>query len=169
VYDGVAFLNSLLKTQVGGRIVLSLKKSFLPAVPVLLRLVVLLPLCFAPAFAQKSASDDAALPKYDTQTEIKTKGIVDDLKLVSVGPNKEITELTVKSGSDMISVFTCPKSFEEEMGITIAKGDEVAVTGSKVKRDGADVILGREVIKGNDTLMLRDEKGVPVWTWHTKK
>jgi hypothetical protein len=27
-------------------------------------------------------------------------------------------------------------------------------------------ILAREVVKGTDTLVLRDDKGNPVWTWH---
>jgi hypothetical protein len=52
------------------------------------------------------------------------------------------------------------------MGSTLAKGDEVSLTGSKVKQDGADMILAREVVKGNDTLVLRDDKGKPVWNWH---
>jgi hypothetical protein len=43
------------------------------------------------------------------------------------------------------------------------KGDELSFTGSRVKQDGGDVILAREVVKGNDTFVLRDAKGSPVW------
>ena len=35
----------------------------------------------------------------------------------------------------------------------------------KVKEGEADMILAREVVKGTDTLVLRDAKGVPVWSW----
>ena len=35
-----------------------------------------------------------------------------------------------------------------------------------IKQGEADLILAREVVKGNDTLVLRDEKGNPVWSWH---
>jgi hypothetical protein len=49
------------------------------------------------------------------------------------------------------------------MGMTFSKGDEIALTGSKVKQEGADLILAREVVKGTDTLLLRDDKGRPVW------
>ena len=52
------------------------------------------------------------------------------------------------------------------MGVSFKKGDEVALTGSKVKKDEADLILAREVVKGTDTLVLRDEKGKPIWDWH---
>ena len=51
------------------------------------------------------------------------------------------------------------------MGVSFAKGDEIALTGSKVKQDTADLVLAREVVKGSDTLVLRDDKGNPVWTW----
>jgi hypothetical protein len=54
------------------------------------------------------------------------------------------------------------------MGVGFSKGDEIAVTGSKVKQDGADLVLAREVVKGNDTLVLRDDKGNPVWNWQRK-
>jgi len=37
------------------------------------------------------------------------------------------------------------------MGVAFSKGDAIAVTGSKVKQDGADLILAREVVKGQDT------------------
>jgi hypothetical protein len=51
------------------------------------------------------------------------------------------------------------------MGVSFAKGDEIALTGSKVKQDAADLVLAREVVKGSDTLVLRDDKGNPVWAW----
>jgi hypothetical protein len=55
------------------------------------------------------------------------------------------------------------------MGISFTKGDQIAVTGSKVKQDTADVILARELVKGSDTLMFRDDKGKPVWDARTGK
>jgi hypothetical protein len=52
------------------------------------------------------------------------------------------------------------------MGMSFSKGDEIALTGSKVKQDGADLILAREVVKGADKFLLRDDKGHPVWKGH---
>lgn len=108
----------------------------------------------------------ASLPKYDLTTETKMKGTVQELKLPEKGSEKDGAHLVVKSGADTLDVYLCPKSFLEDMGSTLAKGDEVSLTGSKVKQDGADMILAREVVKGNDTLVLRDDKGKPVWNWH---
>jgi len=128
-------------------------------------LLLLVLLTVAPALAQKNNSDETVLPKYDSHTETKTKGVVDEITEFPLANKREITELMVKSGSDTFRVFLCPKSFQDEMGVSFSKGDEVAFTGSKVKLEDADVILGKEVVKGNGTLLLRDDKGNPVWTW----
>jgi hypothetical protein len=100
-------------------------------------------------------------PKYDPTTEAKFKGTIEDLKL----PPKGIAHLMIKSGDDTLDIYLCPKSFIDDMGVSFAKGDEVAFTGSKVKDGDAEMILAREVVKGTDTLILRDDKGNPVWNW----
>lgn len=125
--------------------------------------------CVSPGLAQKALLDDSGLPKYDLHTETKIKGVVDAVNLLSVGTRKDFTELIIKTGDDSSHIYLCPKPFEEEMGISFAKGDQIAVTGSKVKQDTADVILARELVKGSDTLLFRDDKGKPVWDARTGK
>jgi hypothetical protein len=120
----------------------------------------------AGAQAQKRKPPAAAPPKYDLQTEAKFKGTVEELKLPPKGSEKEITHLLVKNGTDTFDIYLCPKSFLDDMGMNFSKGDELAFTGSKVKQDGADLILAREIVKGDNTFVLRDEKGGPVWNWH---
>ena len=107
----------------------------------------------------------AQAPKYDLATETKFKGTIAELKLPEKGNNKEIAHLTIKAGTDTFDLYLCPKSFMDDMGVSFAKGDEIAFTGSKVKEGEADMILAREIVKGTDTLVLRDAKGVPVWSW----
>ncbi len=114
--------------------------------------------------AQKSPPA-APGPKYDLHTEVKIKGIVDDVKLPPKGSEKEIVHLLVKDGSNSVDVYLCPKSFFDDMGMSFAKGDEVTMTGSKVKQGDADLFLVREIVKGTDTFALRDAKGEPVWDW----
>jgi len=117
----------------------------------------------ASASAQKAQAAASKGPKYDLQTETKLKGTVDELKFPPKGSEKEIAHLMLKSGSDTADLFLCPKSFLDDMGMAFNKGDELTLTGSKVKQDGADIILVREIVKGNDTFVLRDAKGSPVW------
>lgn len=124
---------------------------------VLLTLITLL-VCSAVSLAQ-------AGPKYDASTEAKFKGTIEELKIPPKGKEKEIAYITIKSGSDTFEIYLCPKAYIDDMGVIFAKGDEVAFTGSKVKQGDIDMILAREVVKGTDTLILRDDKGNPVWNW----
>ena len=96
-----------------------------------------------PGRAQKAQQDGGSIPKYDLHTEMKTKGIVDEVNLLPLGTRKDCTALIIKAGD----------SFQEEMGISFGKGDEIAVTGSKVKQQAFNVILARELVKGTDTLL----------------
>jgi hypothetical protein len=108
------------------------------------------------AFAQ-------APPKYDPATETKLKGTVEELKFVPPSGGKPVAYLVVKSGADTVQVFLCPKTFLDQMGTTFKPQDKVEVTGSKVKQDGEDLILAREVDKGDDMLTLRFKDGKPAW------
>ena len=113
--------------------------------------------------AQSAPKNAQSVPKYDPSTETKMKGTIEDLKLPEKGHEKEIVHLVMKNGDEAVDIYLCPKSFMDDMGVTFNKGDEIAFTGSKVKLDGADMILAREIVKGQDTLVLRDDKGKPVW------
>jgi hypothetical protein len=109
------------------------------------------------AFAQ-------APPKYDPATETKFKGVVQELKLVPPTGGKPIAYLLLKSTPEALQVFLCPKKFLDEMGVDFKADDAVEVTGSKVKQDGADLTLAREVVlKSGDTLTLRFKDGKPAW------
>lgn len=117
--------------------------------------------CFA--FCMSATVSAQTAPKYDAASEIKLKGTVEDLKVPAKGHEKEIVHLVMKNGDQMLDIYLCPKSFMDDMGVTFTKGDEIAFTGSKITRDGTDMMLAREVVKGQDTLVLRDGKGKPVW------
>jgi TolB-like protein/predicted Ser/Thr protein kinase len=119
--------------------------------------------------SQIAQPDDGSLPKYDLDSETKSKGIVEEVNLLPLGRTKDFTELVMRDGADKLHVYVCPKPFQEEMGISFSKGDEVAVTGSKVKQGASDVILARALVKGTITIQFRDEEGNPVWDWRTSK
>ena len=110
----------------------------------------------ASAFAQ-------AQPKYDPTTENKLKGIVEQLKLVPPTGGKSVAYLVIKNGEGTVQIFLCPKRFLDDMGVNFKAGDEIQVTGSKVKQDGTELILAREVAKGGDTLIVRFKDGKPAW------
>ena len=118
-----------------------------------------------PSAAQKPQGETGA-PKYDARTQTTIKGTVEEVKLPAKG--NEIAHLMVKSGSVIVDVYLCPKSFLDDMGLSFSKGEEVAVTGSKITQDSGDMVLARSIEKGNDNVTLRDDKGTPVWNWQRK-
>jgi hypothetical protein len=118
-------------------------------------------LLVASLVAQKTPKPSS--PKYDLQTEAKIKGPIEEVKLPPKGSEKEIVHLLVKNGTESADVYLCPKSYFDDMGMDFSKGDEITLTGSKVKQGEAEFVLAREVVKGNNTFVLRDAKGAPVW------
>ncbi len=113
--------------------------------------------------AQKPSPKPSASPTYDLKTEVKIKGTVDEVKLAGTDSKTKVTRLVVKSGPESIEVALCPKSFLDDMGVSFSKGDELEITGSKVKHDDLNEVLARQIVRGNDTVVLRDQKGKPVW------
>ena len=125
--------------------------------------------CAVPALSQKTAKDPGTGPKYDLQTETKTKGVIEEINVLPMGTRKDFTELIVKVGDNKIHIYLCPEPYEKEMGINFSKGDQISVTGSKVKQEESEVILAREIERAGDRLLFRDDKGNPVWDWRTGK
>jgi hypothetical protein len=85
-------------------------------------------------------------PKYDLHTEVKIKGTIEEVKLPPKGSEKEIVHLLVKSGTDSVDVYLCPKSFFDDMGMDFGKGDEITLNGSRVKQGETDLVLARELV-----------------------
>jgi hypothetical protein len=111
-----------------------------------------------PSFSQ-------ATPKYDPATETTFKGIVEELKLVPPTGGKPVVYLVLKSNPDGGQIFLCPKKFLDEVGMVFKVDDPLEITGSKIKQNGTDLTLAREVVKvnGGETLTLRFKDGRPAW------
>ncbi len=131
--------------------------------------LLLLVLAVSTALAQKNNSTPAVAPKYDVSKEIKLKGSVEEVKEVPGAKGEIGVELMVKTGTEVVNVRLCPNGVLKEFEVSFAKGDQVEITGARVKVDETDVVLAREIVSGNSTLVLRDKRGAPVWTWLTKE
>jgi hypothetical protein len=106
-------------------------------------------------------------PKYDPATETTVKGTVRELKLVPPTGGKPIVYLVTNTGpdkeKDTVQILLCPKSFLDQMGIAFKVDETIEVKGSKVKQDGTDLILAREMVKAGETLTFRFPDGKPAW------
>jgi len=100
-------------------------------------------------------------PKYDRTQEVKIKGTVEEVR--EVAGQWEGTHLVVKTSTSTVLVHVGPSAFLKEMDTTFKPGDVVEVTGAKAPNTTEEEILAREVTVGNNTVVLRDDKGIPIW------
>lgn len=75
----------------------------------------------------------------------------------------EKTHLTVKTNKETIEVHLAPSWFLAEQDFDLTPQDKITVLGSRIKLDGEEAIVAREIKKGERTLVLRDRDGFPVW------
>lgn len=101
---------------------------------------------------------------YNPSTETTITGTVDDVKnLPSPGRGGGGLHLTVAATAGPVEVHVGPASFVTAKNVTFAKGDTLTVVGSKATIAGQEVLIAREITKGDQVLTLRDAKGLPLW------
>ncbi|HUO24024.1 MAG TPA: hypothetical protein VMU61_00055 [Candidatus Aquilonibacter sp.] len=109
------------------------------------------------------------MPMYDPSTETTVKGTVQDVQ--EGGTNSghmghmhhQGIHLLLKTDDATYPVMVGPSSFVKDKDFEFAKGDQIEVTGSKVKFHDKDALIARQIKKGDKVLTLRDEKGTPEW------
>jgi len=116
-------------------------------------------------WAQKPEGRPAGPPKYDPKTESTIRGTVEEIKHYPSQKGWRTGEhLMLKTEGGTVDVHLGPTDYWEKNGFSLAKGDSLEVTGSKVKVDDAEVMLAREVKKGEKSVTLRNAQGVPAWS-----
>lgn len=130
-------------------------------------------LALAAAASQALASNTAGVPAkdpvYDPATVVNVPGIVASVKRVPPGSLLAGVHLMVKSKTGTFDVYLGPSDFLKFLKVSFPVGDQIEVTGSKVKLGNADVILTRKVNDGYALVTLRDANGAPVWQSWSKE
>jgi len=121
-----------------------------------------------PAFGGgKDAAGD--VPQYNTKTEVDFVGTIVKVREVSRAEAFAGIHLTIQSKGDAIEVYLAPADFIKLMDMPLRAGlKDVTVIGSRVKFEGSDLVLARELRVDKTVLSLRDEKGFPNWLWTTR-
>jgi len=106
------------------------------------------------------------LPQYNLKTETNFVGTIAKVREVPIGEAFAGIHVTMQSKSETIEVYLGPADFIKLMGMPLRPGvKDVTVIGSKVKFEGSDLVLARELRIDHTELLLRDEKGFPNWIW----
>jgi hypothetical protein len=102
---------------------------------------------------------------YDTNTVETIKGRVTKVERIIQTKGRSCgIHLMIKTDKETISVHLGPAWFIEKQDIKINVKDTLKVKGSRINYEGTPAIIAAEVEKENQTLHLRDEIGIPVWS-----
>ena len=101
---------------------------------------------------------------YDPKTEITLTGSIENVQQQSCMGGRTGTHLMLKTQSETDDVCVGPPGYVQQKGFSFAKGDQVEVIGSRVKFDGKDVVVARQITKEKQVLTLRNAQGIPAWS-----
>lgn len=107
----------------------------------------------------------APAPKYDVHSEVTLKGTITDISERNCPISGSMGfhfNLKTADGSS-IEVHVATSKFIKDYEVSLNKGDQVEVVGSKAKFEGADIIMAREVTRGTDVFVFRFKDGKPAW------
>lgn len=113
-----------------------------------------------------SAQDSAAakIRTYDPASAVSLTGVsiirVDTLKR---GDDSSLSAL-LSSGTDSISAMIGPVTFLMSNSLTLAAGDVIDISGSRLMMAGKPMLMATEIRKGETKVVLRDKAtGAPAW------
>lgn len=101
---------------------------------------------------------------FDTDTIETIKGEVVSVDIVT--PVKGMSggiHLMVKTDKEEIPVHLGPAWYIENQDTRIEPKDIIEVKGSRIELETKTIIIAAEIKKGEECLVLRDEKGIPAW------
>jgi hypothetical protein len=116
---------------------------------------------------------------YDTSSEAMLTGTVADIR--GRGPGRlgwlmrvhtlglmhkaaDTAELLLKTDTDTVRIQLGPAAFLNERKVDIRKGDRLIVTGPRVPAGDSQVMVAREIRKGDTVWALRTAAGQPLWS-----
>jgi hypothetical protein len=101
---------------------------------------------------------------YNPATVETLSGVVESVDKVT--PLKGMysgIHIMLKTGKETISVHLGPEWYVKRLDTKIQKGDNIEIKGSRVTFAGMPAIIASLVKKGDSTLVLRDDAGIPAW------
>lgn len=104
------------------------------------------------------------MPRYDKAAEVTLTGTVDAVQPHQGRKGGSGLHLAFKAASGTISVHVGPTRWLEEQQYTFAPGDTLTIVGAHATVDGEPAFLAREITKGTQTMVLRNEAGFPRWS-----
>ncbi|HLP40524.1 MAG TPA: DNA-binding protein [Fibrobacteria bacterium] len=102
---------------------------------------------------------------YDPKTVESFRGVVLAVDTFFLGRgSRGGLHLRIKRPADTIAVHLGPIWYLEGQELAIAANDTLTIKGSRTVFEGRPAVIASEIMRGADTLVLRDSRGIPAWS-----
>jgi hypothetical protein len=115
------------------------------------------------SFAQPPAGGPSGR-MYDPATVETVRGEVTAVTMAAHGGGRGPgVHVQLRTASGSLEVRLGPAWYLEREKLALGVGDEIEVTGSRVSANGQPALIARHLKKGDRSVSLRDERGLPLW------
>ncbi|HEX7330539.1 MAG TPA: hypothetical protein VF290_03515 [Pyrinomonadaceae bacterium] len=131
---------------------------------VILFVIVTLSFAVGIAYAQGRKGQMHGMPHYNTAAEVTLLGTITKVDTHMGRMGWKGTHLVVSFDAETLDVHVGPSKYVAQQAFSFSAGEQIQVTGSRIKFEGSDVLIAREIKKGEQVLTLRNSQGIPVWS-----
>lgn len=104
--------------------------------------------------------------RYDRANELTVRGTVVEVRDLGRDAAPRGTYLILRTEAGTLRVHLGPRARLGKARPSLAAGDPVEVVGSLVRRDNTQILLARQVRKGDTVLTFRNDRGFPITGRH---
>ena len=105
------------------------------------------------------ADHSAMSPAYEFQYEGLIGGVIYS---VERHPGIDV-QLMIGVGEKSVEVIVAPMDWLDAQHVVFRPGERIAIVGARGDRGSSNIIVAREIHITDDTIVLRDNQGRPLW------
>jgi len=111
------------------------------------------------SFHRPVSAQGAAL--YNAASEVVVGGLVQEVQEFDcpVSEGELGSHLMLKTADGVVQVHLAPVRIMAGQKLSFAPGDRIEVVGSKIRLNGKNGVIAREITRGNETFIFRDGEG----------
>ena len=111
------------------------------------------------AAAKATTGVVSAAPAYDAENEGLVAGVIYS---VMRHPGMDV-QLTIGAGEQSFDVLVAPMNWLDGKQVVFRSGERVEIVGARSDHGSGATIVAREIRTADQTIILRDAQGRPVW------
>jgi hypothetical protein len=102
---------------------------------------------------------------YSAGNEITAVGTVEDVQeFYCPVTDDRGTHVVLKTDRGIILVHVAIARFLRQNNFVIRPGERLQVTGARIRYQGKESLIAREIVRGDEVFTMRDAAGKPLWS-----